>query len=159
MKEPDYVMKIMASGGALILDNNCKTVTRKLADGNGRAKQTKFQYTRPFDWHFWYHHIVDNHNNLHHLSPALEETWITKRWAFHIYFLTFNNWSEPVPCIEIFCMDKRQGKNQTWIFATNLLRNRLTMLFWSSRRQQWKRGGGCYATTTNIWMHQHMQGF
>ncbi len=29
MKEPDYVMKIMATGGALILDEKCKQVTRK----------------------------------------------------------------------------------------------------------------------------------
>lgn len=32
IKELDYVMKIMASGGALILDDNCKEVTRKWSE-------------------------------------------------------------------------------------------------------------------------------
>ncbi len=38
MKEPDYVMKIMASGGALILDDNCKKVSRKCNERNGTAR-------------------------------------------------------------------------------------------------------------------------
>ncbi len=32
MKETDYVMKIMATGGALISDEKCKRVTRKWTD-------------------------------------------------------------------------------------------------------------------------------
>ncbi len=76
MKEPDYVMKIMATGGALVSDDNCKKVSRKWTDNDGE-KQAQFTYKKPFDWHFRYHHIVDDHNNLRHSSPALEETWIT----------------------------------------------------------------------------------
>ncbi len=79
MKDLDYVMKIMASGGALISDNNCKKVTRKWSEQNGTARQAQFTYMKPFDWHFCYCHIVDDHNNSCHASPALEETLITKR--------------------------------------------------------------------------------
>eukprot|EP00956_Cyclotella_meneghiniana_P035814 scaffold118478_cov62-Cyclotella_meneghiniana.AAC.7 len=67
MKEPDYVMKIMATGGVLQSDDSCKTAQR----GNG-ATATSFQYTKPFDWHFRYRHAVDDHNNLRHAVPSLE---------------------------------------------------------------------------------------
>ncbi len=33
----------------------------------------------------------------------------------HFYFLTFNNWSEPVPCDEIFCVTKDKVKYQTYL--------------------------------------------
>ena len=56
MKEPDYVMKIMGSGGALVLDG-CKVVRRKWKDGNESHTQ-QFTYTKPFQWHFQYRHIV-----------------------------------------------------------------------------------------------------
>ncbi len=59
MKEPDYVMKIVATGGTLISDESFKQVTRKWTDGDGAPKQANFQYTKPFDWHFCHHHIVD----------------------------------------------------------------------------------------------------
>jgi hypothetical protein len=49
MKEPDYVMKIMATGGVLASDDTCKTAVR----GNG-ADRITFEYTKSFDWHFRY---------------------------------------------------------------------------------------------------------
>ncbi len=44
-----------------------------------------FQYTKPFDWNFHYHHILNNHDNLHHSSQAWEETWITMHWAVCLF--------------------------------------------------------------------------
>lgn len=78
MKEPDYIMKIMASGGALISDDKCKNVTMKWTNGDDMAKQVHLQNMQQFDWHLWHCHIVDDHNNSCHSSPALDETWITK---------------------------------------------------------------------------------
>ena len=40
MKEPDYVMHMMATGGALLADKNCKEVTRSWME-NGVAKSEK----------------------------------------------------------------------------------------------------------------------
>eukprot|EP00804_Cyclotella_cryptica_P014448 CCRYP_004791-RA/>CCRYP_004791-RA protein AED:0.45 eAED:0.46 QI:0/0/0/1/0/0.5/2/0/312 len=55
MKEPDYVMKIMATGGVLEEDGTC----REIFHGSGDAR-TSFRYKKPFDWHFRYRHAVDN---------------------------------------------------------------------------------------------------
>ena len=74
MKEPDYVMRMMATGGALMSDASCRKTTRRV-DGT----IAKFAYTLPFNWHFRYCHEVDDHNNLRHAVPSLEETWLTLR--------------------------------------------------------------------------------
>ena len=44
-----------------------------------------FPYTKPFDWHFRYRHIVDDHNNFRHALPNLETTWITERWPIRVF--------------------------------------------------------------------------
>ena len=46
MKEPDYIMKIMGTGGTLVTDG-CKEARRKWTDGN-ELHSTKFTYTKPF---------------------------------------------------------------------------------------------------------------
>jgi hypothetical protein len=80
MKEPDYVMKIMATGGALSTDETCKIETR----GTGENR-ISFPYTKPFDWHFRYRHIVDDPNNFRHAWPSLETTWIAERWPICVF--------------------------------------------------------------------------
>jgi hypothetical protein len=82
MKEPDYVMRMMSAGGPLSANESCKT--RQWKEG-GVDKRATFQYTRPFDWHFKYCHAVDNHNNLRHALPSLEDTWMTKRWECRFF--------------------------------------------------------------------------
>ncbi len=72
MKEPDYVMKIMGTGGALVMDG-CKEAWRKWTDGN-KLHSTKFTYIH---WHFHYYHMVNDHNNLCHSLPSIEDTWGT----------------------------------------------------------------------------------
>ena len=57
MKDPNHVMSMMVTGGALIVDDTCKMVTR----GMGRDK-VRFCYTLPYDWHFCYRHAVDDHS-------------------------------------------------------------------------------------------------
>ena len=39
----------------------------------------------PFDWHFWYRHTVDDHNNLRHQLPSIEDSWLTHRWETHVF--------------------------------------------------------------------------
>ncbi len=85
MKEPDYAMKIMSTGGALIADENCKKVAMKWTDPGGATMQANFQYMKPVDYHFHYHHIVDDHDNLCQSSPALEETWLTQCWEICVF--------------------------------------------------------------------------
>jgi hypothetical protein len=80
MKEPNYIMRMMATGGALLSDFSCKTTTRIYDD----ITKT-FQYTLPYNWHFRYRHAVDDHNNLRHATPSLEATWVTHRWEIRVF--------------------------------------------------------------------------
>eukprot|EP00804_Cyclotella_cryptica_P016494 CCRYP_004714-RA/>CCRYP_004714-RA protein AED:0.38 eAED:-0.33 QI:0/-1/0/1/-1/0/1/0/213 len=80
MKEPDYVMKIMATGGVLEEDDTYRS-TFCCTDGQA----VHFKYKKPFDWHFCYRHAVDDHNNLRHALPSLEDTWITQRWEIWVF--------------------------------------------------------------------------
>jgi hypothetical protein len=84
MKEPDYVMKMMATGGALLADDTCKEAARTWKEG-GVEKSKKFNYTKPIDWHFKYRHAVDDHNNLRHGLPAIEDSWRTVRWENRVF--------------------------------------------------------------------------
>jgi hypothetical protein len=70
MKEPDYVMRMMATGGPLAGYETCKEALRKWTEG-GIEVVRRFRYACPFDWHFRYRHAVDDHNNLPMLCPQL----------------------------------------------------------------------------------------
>ena len=92
MKEPDYIMTMMATRGSLIADKTCRSTTSHWIEGDVN-KQKEFAYTQPFDHHSHYHHVVDNHNNLCHSVPSWNVTWVTHHWercmSFCIYFNTF----------------------------------------------------------------------
>ena len=45
----------------------------------------RFRYACPFDWHFRYRHTVDDHNNLHHCLPSVEDSWTTQRWEVRVF--------------------------------------------------------------------------
>ena len=75
---------MMATGGALLADENCKEATRSWME-NGVAKSKKFNYAKPFDWHFKYRHAVDDHNNLRHALPSIEDGWRTIRWENRVF--------------------------------------------------------------------------
>ena len=80
MKEPEYTMKLMATYGSLTYHDDEKENVRKV---NGET--IKFKYTKPFSDHFRYRHAVDDHNNLRHSSPSLENTWVTCRWVNRVF--------------------------------------------------------------------------
>ena len=78
-KEPDYVMKIMASW--MTLDELEGANTKRVYKGaNGQTMSTTFKYRQPFGLHFRYRHQVDDHNNRRHAPISLERTWATKFW-------------------------------------------------------------------------------
>lgn len=86
MKEEDYVMKIMSTYGSLEDHPDQHTAeTRRTYKRNGVTTKKEFKYKIPFGNHFRYRHAVDDHNNLRHQSPALEEVWVTKRWPIRVF--------------------------------------------------------------------------
>ena len=79
MKEPNYSMKLMSTYGTLTVENGAKKATRF----DGKDKRV-FSYTKCFAYHFKYRHN-DDHNNLRHSSPSIEETWKTHRWENRVF--------------------------------------------------------------------------
>ena len=73
MNEPTYVMRIMDTGVRLLADETCKDTVRIWKE-NGEDVVKKFKRKLPFDWHFSYRHVVENHNNLKHALPSVEDT-------------------------------------------------------------------------------------
>jgi hypothetical protein len=118
MKEPDYVMRMMATGGPLGLTDECRETKRRCTEED-RDVERKFRYTCPYDWHFRYRHAVDDHNNLRHATPAVEDSWLTQRWECRVfsfllalseintflalrYFVFGNNTIEGCPLLIVF---------------------------------------------------------
>ena len=84
MKEPDYVMKMMACGGLLQAFDNCKeAVCCWIEDSIECVRQ--FHYTCPFDRHFCYKHAVNDHNNPCHMLLSIEDSWATQRWEVWVF--------------------------------------------------------------------------
>ena len=79
MKEPGYVMKILAI--CMTLDKLEGARTKRSFICIIWTKDTKkFTYRQPFLSHYRYRHQVDNHNNWRHVPTSLERTWATKFW-------------------------------------------------------------------------------
>ena len=45
----------------------------------------QFRYACPFNWHFRYQHAVDDHNNLCHGLPSVEDSWTTQQWEIQVF--------------------------------------------------------------------------
>ena len=84
MKEPDYVMKLMSTYGSLTPKEGHKEAQRTYKH-QGTTVTTSFKYTEPYANHFLFRHAVDDHNNLRHSVPAIEETWTTMRWSNRVF--------------------------------------------------------------------------
>ena len=46
-----YVMRVMATGGRLLMDDTCKETVR-IWNENGEDVVKNFKLNLPFDWHF-----------------------------------------------------------------------------------------------------------
>ena len=113
MKEPDYVVKFMSTHGSLTYYPGEKENVRVVGD-----KIYKFKYAKPFSDHYKYRHMVDDHNNLRHSSPSLEDIWTTHRWTNRVFafllaitevnlylwlcYTIWNNQSNPTPTLHQF---------------------------------------------------------
>ena len=84
MKEPNYVVRMMANGGCLLIDDTCKDNVRIWRE-NGEDVVKNFKYKLPFDWNFRYHHAVDYHNKLRHALPPIEDIWVTYWWDCGVF--------------------------------------------------------------------------
>ena len=80
MKEPGYVMKIMAIWMTLDELEGAKTI-RDFIGSSGTKEKKLFMYPQPFGLHFKYRHQLDDHNNWRHASISLERKWVTKFWT------------------------------------------------------------------------------
>ena len=45
----------------------------------------KLKYKLPFDWYFCYRHAVDDHNNIRHELPPIEDTWVTDQCECRVF--------------------------------------------------------------------------
>jgi hypothetical protein len=84
LKEPSFVMKMMATGGPLIPNKSCKLQRRRFEEGGVEVTCT-FQFPLPYDWHYKFRHAVDNHNNLCHSTPSVEGTIMTTCWEIRVF--------------------------------------------------------------------------
>ena len=85
MKEPAFNMKMMSTYGDVDVPPNQEKTGRFYKDESGKIVHREFEYTTVFSNHFKYRHTVDDHNNLRHSTPSLEETWITHRWPNRVF--------------------------------------------------------------------------
>jgi hypothetical protein len=53
-------------------------------DGRWDRGGTSVQVRLPL-WHSRYRHAVDDHNNLRHGLPSIEDSWITQRWEIRVF--------------------------------------------------------------------------
>jgi Transposase IS4 len=82
MKEPDYVMALMATYGS---DELCQETQRTASSQGGQTTTHSFRYTELFHNHFAFRNAVDAHNQLRHQPISLEVIWATKRWANRVF--------------------------------------------------------------------------
>ena len=86
LKEPSYVMKMMATGGPLLANESCGEQKRKWMEGGVEVVAQRFRFPCPYDWqHYKYHHAVNDHNNLRHALPSIEATITTIRWEIRVF--------------------------------------------------------------------------
>ena len=85
MKEPAWNMKLMSTYyGDTETPSGQEKTRRFYKDATGTTIRRQFLYTTLFSNHFLYRHAVDDHNNLRHKVPSLEETWTTSRWLCRV---------------------------------------------------------------------------
>ena len=85
LNESDYTSKIMATYGSLEIDPTQKLTSRMETLPDGSKKKHEFRYSETFQNHMTYRHQIDDHNNLRHQQPSLEETWKTQTWENRVF--------------------------------------------------------------------------
>ena len=65
---------------------NAKTTVRIWME-NREDMLKKLNYKLPFHWHFFGRHVFDEHKNIRHTLPSIEDTWITDQWECRVFAL------------------------------------------------------------------------
>ena len=81
----DYVIKIMSTYSVFTYYPSQKVFTRSFANILSEANMAQLKYNIIFTNHFKYCGFVDDHNNLRHSKPSLEETWVTQLWSNRVF--------------------------------------------------------------------------
>ena len=66
------MMRMMATGARLFADDTCKDTVRRRKE-NVEDVVNNLKYKLPFDWHFRYRHVGDDHNKLSNSLPSFED--------------------------------------------------------------------------------------
>ena len=74
LKEPAYTMKIMSTYAGLVAPHNPFEVNRHYVFNQQEVKAS-FKLQDPFANHYLYRHAVDDHNNVQHALPSIEDTF------------------------------------------------------------------------------------
>ena len=85
IKEPDYTMKTMITYSGLTEVDRQKESLRNFKGADGTNKMVMFKDAEPFANYSIYRHTVDDHNNLSHVVPSIEGTWITHCWDNRVF--------------------------------------------------------------------------
>lgn len=105
LKEPSYIMKMMATGEPLAVNDNCKLQKRYWTEGGVNwFKETRL----PLRYHWLYKYRQHDHNILRHLLPLIEGTITTTCLEVHVFsfiitvslvnaFLVYHFFCHPVP--------------------------------------------------------------
>ena len=89
MKETNYVMRMMDTGGQFLVYDTCKKTARRWKE-NGEDMVKNFKYKLPFYWDFCYCRAVENHSSFRHALPSFEDTWMTDRWECLVFAFIFS---------------------------------------------------------------------
>ncbi len=106
----------MATGGSLCSEGG-REVKQSWKE-NGQIKSASFTYTKPYKWHFKYHHAVDDHNILFHALPSLEDTWKTDQWPLLVFTILLAVTEVNVYLIHKNVVHKNSWKLD-WLFIDN----------------------------------------
>jgi len=70
---------MMAMGGPLLANDSCGEQKRRWTEGGVERVET-FRFPCPYNWHYKFHHTVDDRNNLHHALLSIDHTITTTHW-------------------------------------------------------------------------------
>jgi hypothetical protein len=106
MKEPDYIMLMMATNGLLGGNESCRMASCWWNEGGVEVVWT-FHYTCPFDWHFQYWHAVDDHNSPQLGLPLIKDSWTMQWWETHVFlFILAITKVNAFFCLQYFILEK-----------------------------------------------------
>lgn len=80
MKDAGYMTESMGTASRLFYTND--HLHSRMLDG---GQTVQFKYTEPYNLHFKYLHLIDDHNNKRHAVSLIEGSLDTQRWAMLVF--------------------------------------------------------------------------